>query len=51
MEEPVVEIETGLLRGSKTHSFEGYDFYSFKGIPYAKPPIKELRFEVSNLVL
>ena len=27
---------------------DGKPFYAFKGIPYAQPPVKDLRFAVSN---
>ncbi|XP_058807485.1 esterase B1-like [Phymastichus coffea] len=35
----------GFLRGATQHSFEGYDYCAFKGIPYAKPPLGALRFK------
>lgn len=34
----------GTVRGVKWHSIYGEDYISFEGIPYAKPPIGELRF-------
>lgn len=40
---PIVEVEQGKLQGkeiSKNH-------FVFKGIPYAKPPVGNLRFSVS----
>ncbi|PSN50220.1 Esterase FE4 [Blattella germanica] len=45
--EPVVQIEQGLVKGLKVESVRGlgHEFYAFLGIPYAKPPIGELRFK------
>ncbi|RVE46156.1 hypothetical protein evm_009230 [Chilo suppressalis] len=40
----VVQIAQGLLRGSIS-KFEDETYCSFKGIPYAKPPIGDLRFK------
>lgn len=42
-----VSTPSGRLRGLFLKSTEGDDYYSFKGIPYAKPPIGDLRFQVS----
>lgn len=42
----IVRISEGALRGKKLQSVRGGSYYSFKGIPYAKPPIKDLRFKV-----
>jgi carboxylesterase type B len=44
---PVITIEDGSLKGQilKTNTSQ---FYSFKGIPYAKPPVEGLRFSVSK---
>uniref|UniRef100_A0A1B6C6S0 Carboxylic ester hydrolase n=3 Tax=Clastoptera arizonana TaxID=38151 RepID=A0A1B6C6S0_9HEMI len=41
-----VQISQGYLKGKVSSSYMyGYDFVSFKGIPYAKPPVGELRFK------
>ncbi|XP_011495825.1 PREDICTED: juvenile hormone esterase-like isoform X1 [Ceratosolen solmsi marchali] len=40
----VVKIPCGSLRGVVERSFEGYDYCAFKGIPYAEPPVGQLRF-------
>ncbi|XP_058799387.1 esterase E4-like [Phymastichus coffea] len=41
----IVETKAGKVRGAKQRNFEGNEFYAFRGIPYAKPPVKELRFQ------
>lgn len=43
----LVTTKSGRIRGKleKTLWFKK-PFYSFKGIPYAKPPVKDLRFKV-----
>lgn len=43
-----VQITKGTLKGQVLKSRNGRSYYSFTGIPYAKPPIGELRFEVLN---
>lgn len=44
----VIETNDGSVRGlRKTTFLKKVDFYSFKGIPFAKPPIGDLRFKVS----
>ncbi|KAL5242178.1 hypothetical protein ACI65C_009588 [Semiaphis heraclei] len=43
--DPVVRITKGAIRGITSKSRDGRDFYSFTAIPYAKPPVDELRFE------
>jgi len=45
--DPVVRIKKGAIRGLTLKSRDGRDFYSFTAIPYAKPPVDELRFEVN----
>lgn len=44
----VFETNDGKVRGIRqTTLLKKVDFYSFKGIPYAKSPTGELRFKVS----
>ncbi|KAJ8881417.1 hypothetical protein PR048_017898 [Dryococelus australis] len=43
-EEVIVDIRQGRLRGKKVVSAAGGEYYSFQGIPYAKPPLGNLRF-------
>lgn len=43
----VIETINGAVRGIRnTTLLKGITFYSFKGIPYAKSPIDDLRFKV-----
>lgn len=46
MSEPIVQVEEGKLRGKTRVDYKGGKFYSFQSIPYAKPPIGDLRFKV-----
>jgi hypothetical protein len=43
---PVVTTKTGQVHGIVSVSRGGRKFYEFLGIPYALPPVGELRFEV-----
>lgn len=43
---PLVKIEEGKLLGKYMKSKSGREFAAFQGIPYAKPPVGKLRFEV-----
>lgn len=47
MEDPIVNISDGKLRGIITRNCIGEKIYSFLGIPFGKPPVGELRFKVS----
>ncbi|KAJ3644895.1 hypothetical protein Zmor_022595 [Zophobas morio] len=43
---PVVELPNlGKIKGDFGKSLNGRSFYSFEGVPYARPPIGEHRFE------
>jgi len=41
----VVQTTTGPVKGEEL-SFENMNYKAFKGIPYAAPPIGDLRFKV-----
>lgn len=44
-----VDIESGRIRGKRSLTlFREKPYYSFRGIPFAQPPIKDLRFKVSE---
>lgn len=46
----VVNTATGPVRGRKQFTlYDDKPFYSFRGIPYAKPPIGSLRFKVRKV--
>ncbi|CAH2076975.1 unnamed protein product, partial [Iphiclides podalirius] len=40
-----VTIVQGTLRGGKTKTDGGFEYFEFLGVPYAKPPVAELRFK------
>jgi carboxylesterase type B len=41
-----VVVSQGSLRGKTVITKTGVTYYSFQGIPYAKPPVGALRFKV-----
>lgn len=46
-ESSIVETESGRVRGKKNYTLiDSKAFYAFKGIPYARAPVDELRFKV-----
>jgi len=47
-----VRIADGVLKGQVLQARDGRTYYSHTAIPYAKPPIGELRFKVltSNMI-
>lgn len=45
-----VRISDGILEGEKINNQYGGIYYSFKGIPYAKPPLGDLRFQAPQPV-
>lgn len=50
MEKLTVEVEEGSLKGTTRTDINGRTIYGFQGIPYAKPPVGELRFKVSTSI-
>ncbi|XP_057335725.1 uncharacterized protein LOC130674421 [Microplitis mediator] len=42
---PIIEVHQGKLRGVEQLTVNGNNYFAFRGIPYAKPPIGELRFK------
>ncbi|CAB3259688.1 unnamed protein product [Arctia plantaginis] len=48
MSEPIVETRQGKLKGQVSRNYKGFLYYTFKSIPYAKPPVGELRFSVTQ---
>lgn len=41
----VIELENGQIEGRTLRSRKGENFYAFRKIPYAEPPIGDLRFK------
>lgn len=39
----------GTVRGHVLDSFNGNEYFAFQNIPYAQPPVNNLRFQVSYL--
>ncbi|XP_065295368.2 acetylcholinesterase-1-like [Dermacentor albipictus] len=44
-ESPVVRISAGKLRGAKRPALDDKYVYAFTGVPYARPPVGELRYQ------
>ncbi|XP_045764282.1 acetylcholinesterase-like [Maniola jurtina] len=42
---PVVTVKEGKLRGTTYNLVDGSTCYAFRGIPFAKPPVGDLRFK------
>lgn len=42
----LVEVSQGYIKGGKTTTDSGVSYYEFLCIPYAKPPVGNLRFKV-----
>lgn len=45
---PVIELQNGKVKGEEKESRDDREFFAYRGIPYAKPPVGELRFEVKD---
>ena len=45
--ETIIRVKQGSLRGSVEANIDGGEYLLFSGIPYAEPPLGELRFKVN----
>lgn len=46
---PIVTVKQGKLKGAVIENILGSSsYYAFRGIPFATPPVGELRFKVST---
>lgn len=45
-DEITVRTKSGLVKGFRIESHLNYRYFNFVGIPYAKPPVGDLRFMV-----
>lgn len=50
VEAPFVSTSLGQIQGTVMRSFLGRPIYAFRGIPYAEPPVGNLRFEQPRAV-
>ena len=46
MNKPVVTVKQGKLEGAELKSALGLSYLAFRGIPFAVPPVGNLRFKV-----
>jgi hypothetical protein len=44
----LVVLKQGRLKGHRLTTRKGRDIFAFQGIPYAKPPVGKLRFQVRS---
>ena len=43
---PIIDTNAGQVSGVTLKSFSGIDFSAYLGIPFAEPPVNDLRFQV-----
>lgn len=46
-----VEVTEGILEGETINNPFGGTYHSFKGIPFAEPPVGDLRFKVNKIIV
>lgn len=42
----IVSVSEGKLKGGRAITASGYKYHEFLSVPYAKPPVGDLRFKV-----
>ena len=48
----IISTANGKVQGKKTLTvIEGVEYYSFRGIPFAQPPVGDLRFKVCSYII
>ena len=47
----IVITDNGKLLGIKLVSRNGTPYFAYFGIPYAKPPVGDLRFQVNEITI
>lgn len=45
-----VEVAQGILEGEAINNEYGGTYHSFKGVPFAEPPVGDLRFKVCKII-
>uniref|UniRef100_A0A0P4VVP4 Carboxylesterase type B domain-containing protein n=1 Tax=Scylla olivacea TaxID=85551 RepID=A0A0P4VVP4_SCYOL len=45
----LVEVKQGSILGSRVKTSNGFVYYTFSTIPYARPPVGHLRFQVRDI--
>lgn len=46
MSVPAVYLPQGIMYGTINTTVSKFQYYSFQGMPYARPPLGDLRFRV-----
>lgn len=47
---PIVKVHLGTIKGYYKESYEGKKYEAYEGIPYAKPPVGNRRFQVFLII-
>lgn len=47
---PEVKVEQGSIKGKMLETWKGRPINAFMSIPYAKPPVNDLRFKVMQFI-
>ena len=47
---PIIDTNAGQVSGITLESFSGINFSAYLGIPFAEPPVDDLRFQVCTQI-